>query len=114
MAAQFRVDRRAVMQLVATSPGYAQIAGQVTRDGVAHARSIAPVATGDFRGRIGVEKLSATRNRTRVPVYRILAAGTRESHAWYVEFGSRRGGRSRRTGAEHTFRRTLKYLKGQS
>ncbi len=113
MATRFVVDRRAVMELVAASPGYAQIAGGVARDGAAYARSIAPVETGDFRDHIGVVKAAATRYGTQVPLYHISATGTRDSHAWYVEFGSRRGGRSRRTGAKHTFRKTLKHLKGQ-
>jgi hypothetical protein len=113
MATKFRVDRRAVMEFVAASPGYAQIAGTVTREGISHARSIAPVATGDFRDHIGETKVWTTRNRVRVPVYRILAEATERWHAWYVEFGSRRGGKARRSGAKHTFRKTLKHLKGQ-
>ncbi len=100
------------MELVAASPGYAQIAGTVTREGTSHARAIAPVATGNFRDHIGETRVWTTRNRVRVPVYRILAAGTEENHAWYVEFGSRRGGRARRSGARHTFRKTLKHMKG--
>ncbi len=113
MATQFRIDRHAVMELVAASPGYRQIGGAVARDGASYARSIAPVASGDFRDHIGVTVTQATRYGVQVPVWRIEAAGTRDGHAWFVEFGARHGGRTRRTGAEHVFRKTLKHLKGQ-